>query len=65
MLEAYMHATQYDKTWYKPWRSWALANWDMVTRMETCPRKPASFLTFVVSAIEGIYIIYLFYLCDD
>lgn len=52
MLEAYLQATQYNPSWYKPWRSWALANWDMVTRMETNLGKTAP-ISFVVSAIEG------------
>lgn len=52
MLDAYWQATRYDSSWYKPWRSWALANWDIVTRMEANHSKAAP-LTFVVSAVEG------------
>lgn len=53
MLEAYLQATHYDKAWYKPWRSWALANWDMVTRIEMTSSGEMAPSSFVVSAIEG------------
>ncbi|KAK9453987.1 armadillo-type protein [Dipodascopsis uninucleata] len=34
ILRAYLLATYFDKTWYKAWHNWALANFEVVTSLD-------------------------------
>lgn len=59
ILHSYYLATHFDNTWYKAWHTWALANFDVISYMETqnetrSDDPPAAELAaHVVQAIEG------------
>ncbi|EEB07941.2 phosphatidylinositol kinase Tor1 [Schizosaccharomyces japonicus yFS275] len=57
ILNCYYHATICDKSWYKAWHSWALANFEVVGYYEQA--KPALFPSGcesnIISAIKGFF----------
>ena len=61
IIDAYAHATSYDKGWYKAWHTWALANFEVVTAVTTQAKRynhslPQSLITdHVVPAIRGFF----------
>ena len=62
ILNSYSAATRYDKTWYKAWHAWALANFEVVTSMtshadqeKTISLPEHIVLDHVVPAIRGFF----------
>ena len=59
ILHAYLLATHYDPGWYKAWHTWALANFDVISYMEsqsdgrTSDIEGARLVVHVVQAVEG------------
>lgn len=60
ILDGYLAATSYDKTWHKAWHGWALMNFEMAATWE---RKnsgivrsgPARINPYIVPAIQGFF----------
>ena len=61
IIDAYSHATSYNKNWYKAWHSWALANFEVVTALTAQAKRAGSVLPqsvisgHVVPAIVGFF----------
>jgi FKBP12-rapamycin complex-associated protein len=62
ILESYRLATEHNRTWYKAWHAWALANFEVVTSMtlnsdqDKGPALPEHIiLDHVVPAIQGFF----------
>ena len=59
IIDAYAHATSYDKDWYKAWHTWALANFEVVTAVTAQAKRynyslPQSLVVdHVVPAVRG------------
>jgi len=59
IIDAYAHATSYNKGWYKAWHSWALANFEVVTAMAAQAKRQSSgvpqsmLVDHVVPAVQG------------
>ena len=65
ILEAYLAATSYDKSWYKAWHGWALTNFEMAAIHErtwsnrsgesstAAPRRPMN--PHIVPAVQGFF----------
>lgn len=60
ILDGYLAATSYDKTWHKAWHGWALMNFEMAAAWErknagsTRPG-PSRINPFIVQAIQGFF----------
>ena len=60
-IDAYAHATTYDKGWYKAWHTWALANFEVVTALTTYAKRSSTSLPqsmnadHVVPAVRGFF----------
>ena len=61
IIASYAQATSYNKTWYKAWHAWALANFEVVTAMTPQAHRETSILPHqtimdhVVPAIQGFF----------
>ncbi|KAL8658559.1 MAG: hypothetical protein Q9202_007526 [Teloschistes flavicans] len=61
ILETYQNATKYNKTWYKAWHAWALANFEVVTAItsqanrETVVLPQGIAMDHVIPAIQGFF----------
>lgn len=61
IIDAYAHATAYNKGWYKAWHSWALANFEVVTATVAQAKHKQSNVSqltinnHVVPAIQGFF----------
>lgn len=61
IIDAYAHATTYDKGWYKAWHTWALANFEVVTALTTYAKRSSASLPqsmnadHVIPAIRGFF----------
>ncbi|KAJ7577108.1 phosphatidylinositol 3-kinase [Mycena floridula] len=61
ILHCYVLATRYDNGWYKAWHTWALANFEVVSYMESQQQKrsfdapPQTLASHAVQAIEGFF----------
>ena len=61
ILKSYAAATKYDRTWYKAWHAWALANFEVVTSMDSPteqegPKLPEYIIyDHVVPAVRGFF----------
>ncbi|ORZ30937.1 armadillo-type protein [Catenaria anguillulae PL171] len=58
ILRGFLYATQCDKSWYKAWHAWALANLQVVAHFERMPQTnteeaQAVIATHVVPALQG------------
>ncbi|KAK4695205.1 serine/threonine-protein kinase mTOR, partial [Lecanoromycetidae sp. Uapishka_2] len=59
IIDAYAHATSYNKSWYKAWHSWALANFEVVTALTAQAKRQGSSVSHsmlvdhVVPAVRG------------
>ncbi|KAI9026899.1 armadillo-type protein [Hyaloraphidium curvatum] len=57
VLRYYLAATHFDKTWYKAWHAWALANFEATTHYERTNESVPSrtLLGHVVPAVQGFF----------
>ncbi|KAL9028784.1 MAG: hypothetical protein Q9196_002897 [Gyalolechia fulgens] len=61
IITAYENATKNNKTWYKAWHAWALANFEVVTALssqanrETAVLPPEMVMAHVVPAVQGFF----------
>ncbi|KAI4162793.1 MAG: hypothetical protein LQ342_003510 [Letrouitia transgressa] len=61
IIASYAQATAYNKTWYKAWHAWALANFEVVTAItsqahrETAVLPHQVIMDHVVPAIQGFF----------
>ncbi|KAJ6525906.1 phosphatidylinositol 3-kinase [Mycena vulgaris] len=61
VLHSYLLATSYDEGWYKAWHTWAMANFNVVTQIETQPEARTREISgellasHVVQSIEGFF----------
>lgn len=55
MISNYKIATDLNPTWYKAWHVWALANFGVITQLETAQLglQPEHVLTYIVPAVQG------------
>lgn len=58
ILKSYHLATQHDKTWYKAWHTWALANYEVIDFLETNTSaeevSASSLVGYIVNSIQGL-----------
>ncbi|KAJ3291491.1 phosphatidylinositol kinase- protein kinase tor1 [Rhizoclosmatium sp. JEL0117] len=57
ILESFRAATHCDKTWYKAWHSWALANFESLSYFERIHEdiQPQVLISHVVPSIQGFF----------
>lgn len=60
ILDGYLAATSYDKTWHKAWHGWALMNFEMATSWEKkhngiVRSGPTRINPYIVPAIQGFF----------
>ena len=61
IIAAYANATSYNKTWYKAWHAWALANFEVVTAITSQANREKAILPqqtildHVVPAVKGFF----------
>lgn len=60
ILDGYLAATSYDKTWHKTWHGWALMNFEMAASWErknsgTIRPGPSKINPYIVPAIQGFF----------
>ena len=60
ILDGYLAATSYDKTWHKAWHGWALMNFEMAATWERrntgiIRSGPARINPYIVSSIQGFF----------
>ncbi|KXN92422.1 Phosphatidylinositol 3-kinase tor2 [Leucoagaricus sp. SymC.cos] len=61
ILHSYFLATHYDPTWYKAWHTWALANFEVISEMESQAEgrmvdiPGEGIAAHVVQAVEGFF----------
>lgn len=52
-------ATQFDPRWYKAWHTWALANFEVISHLESEVQSdeaiPSMVVTYVTAAVQGDY----------
>jgi FKBP12-rapamycin complex-associated protein len=55
LIRNYQIATTLNPTWYKAWHVWALANFEVITQLETAQIAFSSrhYSTYVVPAVDG------------
>lgn len=55
MLQDYSIATELDPQWYQAWHTWALANFEVIARLEVSQHglSSAHFTTYIIPAVEG------------
>ncbi|KAI9327967.1 armadillo-type protein [Obelidium mucronatum] len=57
ILESFRAATHCDKTWYKAWHSWALANFEALSYYEKVHENvsPQIMISYVIPSIQGFF----------
>ncbi|KAJ7093820.1 phosphatidylinositol 3-kinase [Mycena belliarum] len=61
VLHSYMLATQYDEGWYKAWHTWAMANFNVVSQIDSQTEDPVRDISgerlasHVTQSIEGFF----------
>ncbi|KAG2011794.1 atypical/PIKK/FRAP protein kinase [Coprinopsis cinerea AmutBmut pab1-1] len=61
ILHSYYYATHYDPGWYKAWHTWALANFEVISHIDTLAENRAtdipgdSLASHVVQAVTGFF----------
>ncbi|KAG0362437.1 phosphatidylinositol kinase- protein kinase tor1 [Gamsiella multidivaricata] len=56
ILLPYSHAKNLDKTWYKAWHTWALANFDVISFYErNGPANANQALSYVIPSVTGFF----------
>ncbi|KAJ7237528.1 atypical/PIKK/FRAP protein kinase [Mycena haematopus] len=61
VLQSYLLATRFDESWYKAWHTWAMANFDVVSQIDTQSEGPVRDISgerlasHVVQSIEGFF----------
>jgi FKBP12-rapamycin complex-associated protein len=65
-LHSYLLATHYDSNWYKAWHTWALANFEVVSHLESQKESTAidipgsGLAAHIVQAVQGQFIHFKF-----